>query len=128
MSRICKVLIVEDDDSVRSMLGDLFDAEGFEFAAVRTGGEMRAALAAGGYDIAVIDLLLPGGEDGYSLAASARRAGCGVILTTGDHRHEARLKASGDRYLLKPFAMRDLIGLAQQILDEIEAMCVRRSA
>ena len=128
MSRICKVLIVEDDEHVRSMLGDLFDAEGYEFALARSGEEMRAELAKGDCDIAVIDLLLRGPEDGFALAAEARAAGCGVILTTGDHSQTARLQAGAGHYLLKPFAMRDLTFLAQQILDEAEAACVRRTA
>ena len=35
MARICKVLIVENDDDVRDLLGDIFHDEGFRFAMVR---------------------------------------------------------------------------------------------
>ena len=44
MARICKVLIVENDDDVRDLLGDIFHDEGFRFAMVKTGAEMRDAL------------------------------------------------------------------------------------
>src|SRR5262249_22065513 len=44
MARICKVLIVEDDDDVRALLGDIFHDEGFRFSTVKTGAEMSKAL------------------------------------------------------------------------------------
>ncbi len=37
MARICKVLIVENDDNVRDLFGDIFHDEGFRFAMVKTG-------------------------------------------------------------------------------------------
>jgi len=41
MARICKVLIVENDDDVRDLLGDIFNDEGFRFSMVKAGAEMR---------------------------------------------------------------------------------------
>jgi DNA-binding NtrC family response regulator len=125
--RICKVLIVEDDEHVRHLLAEAFAADGFEFSLAGSAAQMRAALAAEPFDIVVIDLLLPGGDDGFALADEARALGCAVILTTGDHRRETAIRSSGHRYLLKPFPMRQLTELALQILDEAEATCTRRS-
>lgn len=126
MARICKVLIVEDHDEVRELLSAAFEDEGYEFVAVRTGAEMRAALDTEDYDIAIIDVLLPGGEDGFALAESARELGCGVILITGDHRHLERLDRSGHCHLLKPFRLHDMMALIDRVLSETANLCVRR--
>src|SRR5207244_3067595 len=67
-----------------------------------------------------------GHEDGFALAQLARQQGCGAILVTGDHRHLERLEASGQRYLLKPFRVQQLVDIVDKILVETAAQCVRR--
>jgi DNA-binding response OmpR family regulator len=126
MARICKVLIVENDDDVRELLRDIFDDEGYHFTAVKSGAEMRQALDDEDYDIAVIDVTLPGQEDGFALAPAAREQGCGVVLVTGDPRQMQRLEESGRHYLLKPFRIQQLIEIVDKILIETAAQCVRR--
>lgn len=126
MARICKVLIVENDDSVRELLGEAFDDEGFQFATVETGAAMREALDRDDYDIVIIDVTQPGEEDGFVLAQIAHELGCGVVLTTGDHRHAERLEASGRHYLLKPFKVHELMTRVDQILTLASFECVRR--
>jgi DNA-binding response OmpR family regulator len=126
MPRICKVLIVENDDDVRNLLGNVFDHEGYRFAQVKTGAEMHQALDEDDYDIAVIDIVLPGSEDGFALAQIARDQGCGVVLITGDHRHLERLQADGQHYLAKPFRMQQLLEMADKVLAASAAQCVRR--
>ena len=127
MSRICKVLIVENDDFVRILLADIFEQEGYCFSTVATGAEMRQALDEDDFDIVVIDVTQPGPEDGFALAQIARGQGCGAILVTGDHRHLERLQQSGQHYLLKPLRMPQLREIADKILVEIAAQCVRRT-
>ena len=126
MARICKVLIVENDDDVRDLLGDIFEDDGFRLSMVKTAAEMREALDNDDYDIAVIDLTQPGREDGFALAQLARAQGCGAILVTGDHRNLERLQASGQHFLLKPFRVQELIDIVDKILIETAAHCERR--
>jgi two-component system, OmpR family, response regulator len=126
MARICKVLIVENDDYVRELLGEVFDDEGFLFTSVANGPEMEEALDQDDYDIVVIDVSQPGDRDGIALGELAHAQGCGVILTTGDHRHSERLEQSGRHYLLKPFRMSDLMTTVDQILTLASMECVRR--
>lgn len=126
MARTCKVLIVENDDDVRDLLGDIFHDEGFRFSMVKTGAEMREALDAEDYDVVVIDVTQPGHEDGFALAQIAREQGRGAILVTGDHRHLERLETSGQHYLLKPFRVQQLVEVVDKILVETAARCVRR--
>jgi len=118
MKRICRVLVVEDNDGVRDFLHALFDDEGYHIAIVASGEQMRAALANERFDIALIDVTLPGGDDGFALAKLASAAGCGVILVTGNARHFEAVKASGHRYLLKPFRVEWLLALVSELIDE----------
>jgi len=126
MPRICKVLIVENDDDVRDLLGDIFHDEGFRFSMVKSGAEMREALDEDDFDVAIIDVTQPGREDGIALANIAGAQGCGAILVTGDHLHLERLQASGQHYLLKPFRVQQLVEIVDKILTETAAQCVRR--
>ena len=126
MARICKALIVENDDDVRDLLGDVFEDEGFRFSMVKTGSEMKAALDDDDYDVVLIDVTQPGHEDGFALAQIARDQGCGAILVTGDYRHLERLQDSGKHFLLKPFRVQQLIAIVDKILTETAARCVRR--
>jgi two-component system OmpR family response regulator len=126
MPRICKVLVVEDDDGVRALLGDIFANEGYRFALVASGAEMQEALDDDDYDIVIIDVLLRSTDDGFALAEAAHEQGCGVILTTGDHRHSDRLAGGDFPYLMKPFKVQEMIALVDQVLQGIGARCVRR--
>jgi two-component system OmpR family response regulator len=126
MDRICKILVVEDDDAVRDLLGDVLRHEGYEFTLSSSAAEMRAALDREDYDVAILDVSLRGAEDGFALAELASEKGCGIILTTGDPAQRARLEASGRRHLLKPFRMLELTELIDLALKDTAALCVPR--
>lgn len=116
MKCICRVLVVEDNDVIRDFLQALFDDEGYRIAIVGGGEQMRAALAKDRFDVALIDVTLPGADDGFALAKLASAAGCGVILVTGNARHFEAVKASGHRYLLKPFRVERLLALVSELV------------
>jgi DNA-binding NtrC family response regulator len=121
-----KVLIVGNKDDVRDLLGDVFEEEGYSFSTIKTGTEMRGALDDVDYDIVVIDVTQPGHEDGFAPAQIARDHGCGAILVTGDHGHLECLQSSSQHRLMKPFRVQQLIDIADKILTETAAQCVRR--
>jgi DNA-binding response OmpR family regulator len=126
MDRICKILVVEDDEAVRALLGEVLRHEGYDFTLAGGGAEMRRAFACEEYDVAIIDVSLRDGEDGLALAELASGKGCGIILTTGDPRQRPRLEASGRRHLLKPFRMLDLTELVDLVLKDTAALCMPR--
>jgi DNA-binding NtrC family response regulator len=126
MARICRILVVEDNDGVRDLLQGLFDEQGYEITVVAGGEEMRQALARESFDIAVIDVTLPGADDGFALAELARDDGCGVILVTGDLRHFDRLKDSGYAYLLKPFRIEQVLTLVAQLVRQSDCTLAER--
>jgi DNA-binding NtrC family response regulator len=126
MRRVCKVLIVEDDDYVRDFLRDFFADEGYRFVVTRDGVEMRQAIKSDpSIDVVVIDLTLPGNEDGLVLARHAVAQGNNVILVSGDHTRLDELVGSGYRFLLKPFRTQALLETIEIALAEARNDCER---
>lgn len=126
MARICKLLIVEDQYDIRDLLHQLFASEGYRFVIVGDGAEMRRVLDSdSAIDVVIIDVLLPGGDDGLTLARDVAARGLPAILVTGDHTQLERLKACGHRYLLKPFSLASFVALIEETLRETRAECER---
>ena len=129
MAKICKVLIVEDNDDVRQMLEDVFVSDGYDYVLARNGTEMREAVGAhDDIDMLIIDVSLPGGTDGFVLAREMADAGHAVLMVTGDHRHAERIEKEGHHYLLKPFRIDSLLALVAQVLQETRNSCQRRAS
>ena len=118
MSRLCHVLIVEDDDGVRELLRDLFRCRGFRVSVATDGEMMRPMLGKGDVDLCVIDVDLPGRDDGLILANEAAGFGCGVVLISGDFAVVERVATSGHRFLPKPFGLRGLMRMVHGALKE----------
>jgi DNA-binding response OmpR family regulator len=128
MSKICKVLIIEDNEEIREMLGALFVYEGYHFSVGADGVEMRHLLATDTFDVVILDLLLPGPDGGLILAREAAARGIGVILVTGSHSHHESIQKSGHNYLLKPYRLDSLMALIDQTLKATRAKCVKKPA
>jgi two-component system phosphate regulon response regulator OmpR len=130
--RICKVLVVEDDRYIQELLGDVFAHEGYRFVCVGTVAAFRRALdEEEALDVAVIDVVIPGGTNGLALAREAAARGLGVILATGHHDHFASVQDSGHPYILKPFRIAALVQAVEEALAAAKRHCerdARRSA
>ena len=115
-----RLLIVEDESRIVEILRSGLGRAGFVIDAMHGYLDAREALACIHYDAVVLDLGLPDG-DGLTLLAHVRRAGNQVpvlILTardTVDHR-VAGLDAGADDYLVKPFAMTELVARIKTLL------------
>lgn len=123
MPRICKVLIVEDDPAVQQVFNIVLADAGYDLLLARDGASMRSALGTGDVDVVIIDVMLPGGENGLGLAREAADSGVGVILVTGHHDHYQGVEESGHRYLFKPFRMSALREMVEQVLRDNEVRC-----
>jgi DNA-binding response OmpR family regulator len=126
MPRICRVLVVEDDPDVQEVFNHVLAQEGYELLVAHDGSSMRDALAKSEIDVVVVDVMLPGGENGLALADEAARRGCGVILVTGHHDHYDSVEKSGRHHLFKPFRMEALLAMVDQVLQETEALCATK--
>lgn len=106
------VLVIDDDDRIRDLLGRYLGRAGYRVSTARDAAEARAKMAGIAYDLLIVDVMMPG-EDGVSLVADLRRVlDIPMILLTalGDPAHRIRgLKAGADDYLPKPFEPEELL-------------------
>jgi two-component system phosphate regulon response regulator OmpR len=113
------LLIVDDDDRIRSLLKEYLTRAGFRITAAADAEAARRLMATLDFDLVVVDVMMPG-EDGLSLTASVRRAGHTPILILtarglADDRI-AGLSAGADDYLSKPFEPQELLLRIEAIL------------
>lgn len=115
-----RVLLIEDDGKIAQDVAEELAARGFAVTVEATGPDGYARAAVGGFDVLVVDRLLPG-LDGLSVIEQLRTAGNRVpvlvlsALSAVDDRVSG-LKAGGDDYLTKPFAMEELAARLEALL------------
>ena len=123
MSNRCRILIIEDNDEILDLLRTACAEFGFEVLQARNSPEGKEQIRIDGFDAVVIDIGLPGGEDGFALAERAARTPVGVILMTGHPKHFERLAASGYAHLRKPFRLSELLALIEEVLTKTGHPC-----
>jgi two-component system, OmpR family, response regulator len=118
-----RVLVVDDDPSVRQMLVEYLTEHGFEVAQAASGEAMRAELARAAPAVVLLDVGLPG-EDGLTLARYLReRHDVGIIMVTGQGDvvdRVAGLEVGADDYIAKPFDPRELRARLKSVLRRLE--------
>jgi DNA-binding response OmpR family regulator len=115
-----RLLVIEDEARIIEVLRAALSRAGFAVDAVATMADARAALPLAPYDAVILDLGLPDG-DGLTLLTEMKRAGSlvPVLVLTARDAVEARvtgLDAGADDYLVKPFAMVELIARTKALL------------
>ncbi|MBK8980593.1 MAG: response regulator transcription factor [Planctomycetes bacterium] len=108
-----RILVVEDDATLRDGLREALRGQGFEVTTATDGHEGRRALDAGSADLVILDLMLPG-PGGLELlrAFRDRDARTPVIILTarGDETDKVvGLELGADDYVTKPFGLRELL-------------------
>ncbi|PYP58958.1 MAG: hypothetical protein DMD40_03990 [Gemmatimonadetes bacterium] len=117
-----KVLLVDDEDSLRKVMRDLLERDGYVVTEARDGVQALDQVDRVGPDIIVLDLNLPG-LDGYGVLSHLRSrpatANIPVIVLTakGDEDNEVRVFELGaDDFLTKPFRARALSARLEAVL------------
>lgn len=115
-----RVLVVEDQPKLRDLLSRVLTDGGYEVDAREDGVEALRTLMDVEYDAVVLDLMLPklSGLD-VLRAARARNVGVPVLVLTARDSVRDRvtgLDAGADDYLIKPFAMAELLGRIRALL------------
>ncbi len=117
-----KVLLVDDEDSLRKVMKDLLERDGYVVTEARDGVQALDQVDRVGPDIIVLDLNLPG-LDGYGVLSHLRSrpatANIPVIVLTakGDEDNEVRVFELGaDDFLTKPFRARALSARLEAVL------------
>src|SRR5260370_3122770 len=118
--RSMRLLIVEDEERMTEILRKAMARAGFVVDTVALYADAQAAFAVTRYDAAILDLGLPDG-DGIRLLSGLRAGGnqIPVLILTARDTVEDRvcgLDAGADDYLVKPFAMTELIARTKALL------------
>lgn len=114
-----RILIVDDDAEIRTLLGRYLKEHGYEVTSARDGIELREQLKLVTPTLIVLDLMLPG-PSGYDLCREIRQKSSIPILMLTARGEEADriigLELGADDYLAKPFSPRELLARIRAIL------------
>lgn len=111
--RMIKLLLVEDEKRMNEALAELLRQEGYAVDAMSNGADGMTAIVENAYDLAVLDVMLPGAS-GFDIAVAARSAGITmpILMLTAKSSLEDKitgLDSGADDYLTKPFEPRELL-------------------
>lgn len=120
MSEGEKILVVDDDARLRSLLERYLSEQGFRVRAVEDAEQMSRMLAREHFALVVLDLMLPG-LDGLEACRQLREGGnqIPVIMLTAKGDESSRiegLEQGADDYLAKPFNPRELLARIRAVL------------
>ncbi|WP_093592543.1 response regulator transcription factor [Lentzea waywayandensis] len=115
-----RLLVVDDDPDVRDSLRRSLEFEGYEVTTAADGAEALVRLA--GADLAILDLMMPnldGSEACRRLRAAGERLPV-LMLTARDALGDrvTGLDAGADDYLVKPFALEELLARVRALLKQ----------
>jgi two-component system, OmpR family, response regulator RegX3 len=115
MSPTARILIADDEPSLRDSVGYALEQEGFEVTKAVDGDDAEQKLGdeEPGYDLLVLDIMMPG-RSGLDLCRDVRgRSAVPIILLTAKDAEVDKvvgLEVGADDYVTKPFSVRELIG------------------
>ena len=115
-----RILLVDDDDLIRSIVGQRLDDLGYQVSTAKTLAEARRSIAAATPDVALLDIKLPDGEGTELLEPLAQGADVPCIMITAHGTVESAvgaLKQGASHYLEKPFSMERVEATVRSALE-----------
>jgi DNA-binding response OmpR family regulator len=118
---VTRVLIADDDNVVRDVVRRYLERDGLDVSVARDGNQALRLLGTEHFDVAVLDVMMPG-PDGLALCRVLRERGgypFPVILLTALGEEDDRiagLEAGADDYVVKPFSPRELALRVRSVL------------
>jgi len=115
-----RLLLVDDEENLRSMLEAALRHSGFDVVPVANGRDALTAVKAERPDVVVLDVMLPD-LDGFEVCRRMRTEGDHtpvLFLTARDTKEDTvrGLTLGGDDYLVKPFSLEELVARIQSVL------------
>ncbi|MCL6705625.1 response regulator [Pseudomonas sp. R2.Fl] len=114
------IMVVDDDERIRQMLTRYFEGEGYVVSTAAEGRDLQDQLRLKKIDIILLDLSLPGGQDGLDIARDIRtRSDIPIIMLTGRDDVVDRIvgiEIGADDYIAKPFHLREVHARLKRIL------------
>ncbi len=121
-----KILVIEDDEGIRSFISKGLEEAGFITDTASDGEEGFALLLTGSYDAAIVDIMLPG-MDGLTIIEKvrARRKQVPIIILSAKRDVDDKIRGlqkGGDDYLTKPFSFSELLVRIQALIRRSSAV------
>ena len=113
-----KILVVEDESKIAEIVRAYLAKEGFTITVAET-GHKAISLLKNGFDLIILDLMLPD-MDGEDICATIRNdSNVPIIMLTAKSEEDDRIKGLGlgaDDYVVKPFSPRELVARVKALL------------
>jgi DNA-binding response OmpR family regulator len=121
---MAKILVVEDEPTIALGLTDDLSFEGYRVETVGDGATALAKASAGGFDLILLDVMLPV-KDGFAVCRELRQAGVRtpIVLLTARGQEADKvlgLELGADDYVTKPFSPRELMARIRAVLRRVE--------
>jgi two-component system, OmpR family, response regulator len=120
---VAHILVVDDEDGLRTLLRECFEMEGYRVSEAKDGVELSAHLKQSPVDLITLDLKL-GGENGLELARAIRaERNVPIVMITGKGDTIDRvvgLELGADDYITKPFHVREVVARVRAVLRRYE--------
>ncbi|WP_250036568.1 response regulator transcription factor [Paractinoplanes maris] len=120
---VARVLVVEDEEAIREPLTAALRAAGHEVRACADGVGFEDVVDSFRPDLALLDVHLPGGRDGFELArALGGRSDCAVLMLTARDSVADRItgfETGADDYVVKPFATVEVLARVAAVLRRL---------
>ncbi len=130
-SSAVRILVVDDEPQVRTLLRNVFEREGFDVREAENGAQLFECLQALPVSLVTLDLTL-GGEDGLALARDVRgKFDVPIIMISAKADEVDRivgLELGADDYICKPFNLREALARVRAVLRRYESGNVARVA
>lgn len=114
-----RILVVEDEPSIREVVSLYLQRAGFQVTCVRDGTGALESLESQLPDLVILDIMLPG-VDGYEITRYLREQGDTPIIMLTARRDEvdriAGLELGADDYVVKPFSPQELVSRVRAVL------------
>lgn len=115
-----RVLVVEDDEPIRSAVVAALSDEGFDVRWESDGAAVTGTIEVFSPDLVLLDVHLPGGPDGVAVAREVRAAhDVPMIFVTSAGSEQERIAGfavGADDYLVKPFSLAEMVARARAVL------------
>jgi DNA-binding response OmpR family regulator len=126
-----RILIIEDEQALAALLSDYLSVDGFAVEARADGPSGLQAALAGGFDLVLLDLMLPG-LDGFEVCRALRAQDDVPVLILSARREDGdKIRGLGlgaDDYIVKPFSPAELVARVKSHLARYERLTGRASA